>query len=590
MAESNADHFSDSALRRGQGRLASALDGLRTRTSALLDLQGSLKTHLFIFAAALILPLLVVVGIALFSIVNSNVATTRQQLIRTAGDISGGVDREVLGYLTVLKTLATSPDLEDGDLRSFHARAKAALRDRPADVLLLDKSFQQLVNTRVPFGTQLPKTADEESARIVVESRESYVSNVFLGTMSGRHVINIEVPVLRRNAVKYVLLITVEIEHFADILSSSKAAQGYTATLSDREGQVISLVPSDAARTVPPRSQRQERGQGPGILDYEDGQGVAHLEASVWSDVTGWRTGVIASRSQIDSVWWTSIKWFCLAMAVAALTAAVLGTLTGRRLARPIAEIKRATIDLARERPVEVRQLPLTEANDVMNLLGRAGALIATRTTRLRESEERSREQVRQIDMLMRELAHRNRNQFSVILAMARQLGKTSGSVTEFQSKFSQRIAAMAQAQSLLLEGAGVGVSLKLLIANQMKPFVGERSPRVIASGPDAFLTADAARTIGMAFHELATNATKYGALTEPQGRVCVTWSISEPDQRLKIVWQEDGGPQVGKPSRAGFGHTIIEKYVSRALRADVTYIFEASGVVWTLEARDILA
>ena len=141
-----------------QGRLASAIDGLLARASALLNVHGSLKTHLFIFAAALILPLLVVVGIALSSIVNSDVAATRQQLIRTAGDISGGVDREVLGYLTVLKTLATSPDLEDGDLRSFHARAKAALRDRPADVLLLDKSFQQLVNTRVPFGTQLPKT------------------------------------------------------------------------------------------------------------------------------------------------------------------------------------------------------------------------------------------------------------------------------------------------------------------------------------------------------------------------------------------------------------------------------------------------
>ncbi len=572
-----------------RGQLANVLDSLGTYGRDLLHLRGSVRTHLFLFAAAIIFPLLVVVGIAFVSIVNSEVAKSRQQLIRTAEDLSGDIDREVLGYITVLNTLATSSHLEEGDLKSFHARAKAALRDRGANVLLIDTSMQQLLNTRVPYGTPLPKTADEESAKIVIESREPYVSDTFLGKVSGRHVVNIDVPVIRGGKVKYVLLITLETEHFGDILSASKTAQGYTTTLSDRNGRIISMMPPDAVRTVPPLSRRRQPGEAPGIFEYQDSQGVDRLEASVWSDLTGWRTGVIEARVQVDSVLWTSVGWFAVAMVVATLMAAVLGILTGRRLARPIAEIKRATVELAREKPVEMQDLPLTEANDAMNSLSRASALIATRTTRLRDSEERSQEQVRQIDTLMRELAHRNKNQFSIILAMARQLGNSSENVEEFQTKFSQRISAMAQAQNLLLEGAGVGVALKLLIATQMRPFVGESSPRVYMSGPDAFLTAEAARTIGMVLHELATNATKHGALKESGGWVSVTWSITEPDRRLKLIWQEQDGPEVGPPSRTGFGHTIIERYVSRALHADVMYEFKPTGVVWTLESGDVL-
>jgi two-component sensor histidine kinase len=92
-----------------------------------------------------------------------------------------------------------------------------------------------------------------------------------------------------------------------------------------------------------------------------------------------------------------------------------------------------------------------------------------------------------------------------------------------------------------------------------------------------------------MAFHELATNATKYGALRQPDGRVTVTWSIL-PDRKLKIIWRENGVPKISAPKRSGFGSVIIEKYVPRTLDADVTYAFEQTGVVWTLEAADILA
>jgi two-component sensor histidine kinase len=552
--------------------------------------RASLRTHLFIFAVALILPLLFLIGLALTNIVSSEIAKTRERLVRTAENISRTVDREIAGYITVLKTLSTSELLDRGDLPAFHMRAKAALADRDAHVLLLDLLLAQLVNTRVPYGTPLPKTADEDSARLVLETRSPQVSDAFIGSVSGRWVVNVEVPVIRDDAVKYILLITVDIEHFSPILSGARAAEGQITALSDRKGQPISMVPGQSAPSIPAIFEDLGMSTVPTIRSHTDDQGHEWVEGFVWSGLTGWRTAVVVPQSEINTVLWMSVRWFCFALIVAALLTIALGTTIGRRLAHPITEIKLATVGLARGKPIEPRSLHLAEADEVMSALSRTSALISTRTARLQESEERSREQVRQIDTLMHELAHRNKNQLSVISAMARQLAGTSDSVSEFQEKFVQRISAMAEAQNLLSQAVASGVSLQHLLDNQIRPFAGENSPQVTASGPEAFLTSEAARTIGMAFHELATNATKYGALRQPDGRVSVTWSILEPDRKLKIVWRENGVPRMPTPERSGFGSVIIEKYVARTLDADVTYAFEETGIVWTLEAADILA
>jgi two-component sensor histidine kinase len=407
--------------------------------------------------------------------------------------------------------------------------------------------------------------------------------------VSREWVVNVEVPVIRDDEIKYILLITMEIEHFGVILSSTKAAEGHMIALSDRKGQPISIVPGEDAPSIAPIFQELETSTVPTIHAHTDEHGREWIEAFLWSGLTGWRTTVVMPQSEINIVLWMSVRWFCFALIVAALLTIVLGTTIGRHLAEPITQIKRVTIGLASGRPIVPQELHVTEADEVMTALSRTSALIASRTARLQDSEERSREQVRQIDTLMHELAHRNKNQLSVISAMARQLAGSCDSVSEFQEKFIQRISAMAEAQNLLSQAVASGVSLSLLLDNQVKPFAGENSPQITASGPETFLTAEAARAIGMALHELATNATKYGALRQPDGRVTVTWSIL-PDRKLKIIWRENGVPKISAPKRSGFGSVIIEKYVPRTLDADVTYAFEQTGVVWTLEAADILA
>jgi two-component sensor histidine kinase len=549
---------------------------------------ASLKTHLFVFAAALVLPLLFVVGLALVSSVTSERTKSREELINTAMDISSDVNREVSGYLSILKTLSTSTLLDRGRLEEFHARVQAALFDHQAAVLLLDPSLHPLLNTRVPYRTPLPETSGEESAQTVLTTGSPSVSDAHTDPESGQTVVSVQVPVTSKGRVKYVLVIMLPAQRFGEILSGADA-EDFVITLSDRKGQIIARIPKDSARSIPPTPQHSASGTVPTIFEREEQDGMRWIDASVWSTVTGWQVTVSASGSQLDAVLWTSVRWFCAAIGVAILMTILFGAFIGRRLTEPIVSIKQATVELARGKPVEPRELALTEASEVMNALSRTSALIASRSARLQESEERSREQVRQIDTLMHELAHRNKNQLSVIVAMARQLAGTCDNVEEFLEKLTQRITAMARAQDILSQGAGTGVPLRQLLDNQIRPFVGENSPQLMVSGPDAFLTAEAARSIGMAFHELATNATKYGALKSPEGRISVTWSISEPDRRLRIEWREQDGPAVDKPDRVGFGHTIIEKYVARTLSADVDYRFDTSGIVWTVEAEGML-
>jgi two-component sensor histidine kinase len=570
-------------------KITGVLNAVRNIIRRLIAFRGSLRAYLFIFAFALVLPLFALIGLALHSLVSTEIAKARDQLLRNAQDISQNVDREIFGHLTTLQALATSLTLERGQYQEFHKRAQAALDNRNVSVLLLEPSLQQILNTRVPYGTPLPKTSDEEGVTTVFKTGKPHVSNSFFGKVSKRQVVNVEYPVIRDGIVKYVLVIAIDVENFAETLAGLKTTEGLIVTLSDRNGTAIASVPSGNPVVMAPPSVRPAQ-PDPATFEYEDAEGALWVEASVRSQLSGWRTSVIASSDLFSEMTWTSIRWLLYALVVTILLTAVLGTIIGRRMADPIHEIRKATNELAEGKAIAPRDLPLKEARAVMSSLSRAADLIATRNASLRESEEKSRENARQINTLMHELAHRNKNQLSIVLAMARQLASTCKDLPEFQEKFVQRIMAKAAAQDLVSRGVGSGVPLDLLLENQMKPFAGENSPQVVATGPEALLKAEAARTLGMAFHELATNATKYGALAKPGGAIHVTWSIDQPQQRLKIEWREIGGPPVKRPERVGFGHNIVDKYTSRMLNARVAYRFEPDGVIWTVEAEGLLA
>lgn len=184
---------------------------------------------------------------------------------------------------------------------------------------------------------------------------------------------------------------------------------------------------------------------------------------------------------------------------------------------------------------------------------------------------------------LMREISHRGKNMLSLVQAIARQTASVGDE--GFLAKFSSRIDALAASQDQLVREGWESVDLRDLLRAQLAHFGAIVGHRVSATGPPVKLTAEAAQTIGMALHELATNAAKYGALSNATGEIEIAWAISEGSlgAQLELEWTERGGPEVVRGSRQGFGTTLIEQVPRMAFNARVSLDYPATGCQWRL-------
>ena len=139
----------------------------------------------------------------------------------------------------------------------------------------------------------------------------------------------------------------------------------------------------------------------------------------------------------------------------------------------------------------------------------------------------------------------------------------------------------LAHCHDLLVEHDWEGAELQKLIQSQLTPFGALGGSRFTAVGPSVLLKPQAVQLLGLALHELATNAAKHGALTTPNGSVLIEWA---PDQseHIKLVWREQGGPKVQQPTRKGFGHTVLAR-MSASLDSEAHLDFPPDGIVWQI-------
>jgi PAS domain S-box-containing protein len=200
----------------------------------------------------------------------------------------------------------------------------------------------------------------------------------------------------------------------------------------------------------------------------------------------------------------------------------------------------------------------------------------------VRDVTERKRAEAR-VQLLLRELRHRAKNILSVVQAMAHQTA--ANSVQEFVLRFSERIRALSSSLDLLARNEWKDVPLPELVRSQLAHFGDLLGNRITLCGPDLRITAAAAQTIGMALHELATNASKYGALSTDMGRVDVVWRLepAETGRHFAMEWSESGGPAVTSPTQHGLGWRVLCEMTKMSLGADVTLTFEPTGAIWRL-------
>jgi two-component sensor histidine kinase len=184
-----------------------------------------------------------------------------------------------------------------------------------------------------------------------------------------------------------------------------------------------------------------------------------------------------------------------------------------------------------------------------------------------------------QLRLVLGELTHRSKNLLTVIHAIARQTASRTRSVDDFLDGFGARLQAIGSSHDLLIADNWQGASLRMLVEQQLEAQSQSFGGRIAIDGEDVMLKPEAVHNLGLALHELTTNAEKYGALSNAKGEIRVDWKFCDDAGELKFVWQERGGPAVSPPERSGFGRAMIENVVGKALEGDVTLSFPAEGV-----------
>jgi two-component sensor histidine kinase len=216
-----------------------------------------------------------------------------------------------------------------------------------------------------------------------------------------------------------------------------------------------------------------------------------------------------------------------------------------------------------------LRELVAQAGLDASRLLEKAG---------IRATERDAAERLQRL--ILEELHHRVKNTLATVMAITSQSLRNAIDLEHGRKSISDRLIALGRAHDLLLQSNWLSARLPAIVHASIEPFETIDSKRFVVLGADIDVGPAAVLALAMALNELCTNAVKYGALSNTEGRVEITSILDQKGQRFKLVWEEKGGPAVKAPTRRSFGTRLIESSLARLLHGDARLRFEPSGVI----------
>jgi two-component sensor histidine kinase len=368
----------------------------------------------------------------------------------------------------------------------------------------------------------------------------------------------------------------------ASLRETSAGSRNVTALVLSRDGTVL-LGPKSLLRTSLPADL-------PSVAAARAGQ--AGTKTETWPDGQRYLTGYRPTQGYrgFPGLGWTVLvrqdagiafaavaelrRQILLWGLVVATAAAGIGWFAAGLLARPLRRLAVAAAALGRGEPVAVPASAVREAQAISHAF-----TAAART--LRQQEEARRAADARQELLIHELNHRVKNTLATVQSMARQTARSAASLDDFTSSFEARLMAMSQTHNVLTANHWEGAGLRGILSAELEPYAGGRDDRIRLDGPAVSLTPAVALPLGMAIHELATNAAKYGALSVETGQVAVEWGVEghAGPETLSLIWRESGGPAVVPPARTGFGTRLIRTSLERELAGEVRLDYAAAGL-----------
>jgi PAS domain S-box-containing protein len=586
---------------------------------------------------AIITPLVLFATYVAVRVADAQLDQVRHELMGEARILSADVDREIIGEIETLLALGSSPSLRQDDLAEFQRQAEAALGFRQSGKIgLVDRNMQLLVNTWVPFGRTLPKTAVPESVKKALATGKPQVTGLFVGPVTKDFIYGIIVPVEIDGENCYALVRSPNQRALARVVAANELPLGQHAVISDAAHRIIAQSEQDDAflgKELPP-AQWHRAGPG-GVFEFIDPEGRPSLQAYASSELTGWETAVWAPKALLEApvrALWRTLGW----MSLLAFTLVVgLALWLGRVIAHSVRHAARSAVAWGEGGPLSLNGTPVAEVNTLMAELRDAVARVRDSEERLRlalnaaqlgswqydplhrvvsgdtrfreifnvadhetaideivkrmhpndmgrvraafdaaldpadpkplaivyrvqredggirwmetyglayfEGAGRERRAARVVGtvaditerkenaekahLLTREINHRAKNMLSVVDAISHQIA--AGHPEDFAQRFSERIQALSANQDLLIRNEWKGVEIEDLIRAQLAHFADLIGSRIAVQGPKLLLKGPSAQAIGLALHELATNAGKYGALSTDKGHVDICWGAT---------------------------------------------------------------
>lgn len=524
--------------------------------------------RLILYGLSIAVPVLSMCGVLVYQYTIEQYRSIEEETLAAAKELAKDLEEEIQSQLLLIQTLTglLGPEM---DLARLHQNATRALVPHGSHVVVYDVGGWQILNTSVPMGNPLPVNHDPNRVKEIIEKNAPYVSNFKAKLIEGHAAWIVSAPIQRENDVAGLIGIVRSPEHLIEVLAQRSRPSDWRWYVIDRTNTVVaSSNEQSIGRIMPDKFARASLGDfGVGWLRDPDGTPI--VRSFVRSDTSGWLVSVSVPTAIIEAPLREAWMLFAIGSALLLALALAVATSVGRKLHANVDVLVESAEKLGRGEPLPDRSFATREFQHIHDALAGAAA-------------ERERNEHRR-HLLLRELQHRTNNLLAVIASIARRTLLEGRTIPEARDAFLGRLQALANASDTLAAAHWQGADMALVIENEMRAFAG----RYTASGLELLLSAQAAQNVSLVIHELATNASKYGALSQPDGNVTIEWRIEgNPAEPLLVFeWKERGGPPAVAPSREGFGHTLLRSVLSDAeFKPEIR--FEPDGLHYRATAR----
>ena len=492
--------------------------------------KPSLPVRLALLIAGTTLPLIIFAAGMVYNDYKQDRQNATQRVLETVRSIRLVLDAEMLRMTGALQVLSLTNALPDRDFDGFRRIAQGFL-DQYGDggvILVADRDGRQVFSSVTTDTTSLPLRNNRTIVDKVFAEKKPVYSNLFVGAVKKRLIVTVEVPVFRDGEMIYDISFSPPIEIFQAMIEQQQTSKDWTISIFDGEGTNFARVPNPQD-TVGKRASDSLYAQmfhiPEATVPTVSLEGVPLITSFARSSLTGWTVAAGVAESSLVAPLWRNL-------AITSVMGAIL-LMVGLAFA--------------------VRMATQISRGEMLH------------------------------NLLIEELNHRVKNTLALMQAIAVQTFRSSS--RDERTKFEGRLGALAEAHNLLSQEKWAGSELRDVIARVLQPFLLSNPDRIRMAGPTVPLSPRLAVVLSMIVHEIATNAAKYGALSNDTGTVAVDWEILEESdgRKLRLIWTEAGGPPVTAPVQRGFGSRLIERSARDQLGGEATVDFLPRGVVYTV-------